>query len=358
MTRLRAVAATVVIIMAGCGQTDTAGPERAGAWRTKASWPFSLNVRGRDTVVAVGGNRVVTLDTATGRERWRAEVAQVTHYEPALDDDTVVMSADGRFAAFERTSGARRWEASVGEHAGGVVLTRTGADRVALVTTERGVVAALDARSGHARWSAQVPGEIWAAPAAGAPAGVGAVVWGGDEQRLRVFDLATGAVRWEATVERGASAPVIQDGVVVLGEGNGNFAARIVARDLASGAERWSVPAPASFESGVTPGAAGDDVAVCDHFGTVTLVDARSGKERWHTALRVPILETRVVVTRHDVVIRTYGGKIVVLDRASGRVVRRLEAEGFPVGFGVGQGRLVFALRLGRPDRVESERLS
>ena len=147
------------------------------------------------------------------------------------------------------------------------------------------------------------------------------------------------------------------DGEVVIGEGDGNFGARVVGRDLAFGTERWSVPAPASFEAGVTPGAAGDDVAVCDHFGTITLVDSRRGATRWQTALRAPILDTRVVLTPHAVVLRTYGGKIVVLDRGSGRLVRRLDPGGFPVGFGVGRGRLVFAVRLARPDRVESERL-
>jgi outer membrane protein assembly factor BamB len=321
-------------------------------------WPFSLGVRGRDAVVAGGGNRVVALDTVTGRERWRADIAQSTHYEPALDGDTVLVSADDRFVALDRASGARRWETGVGKHAGGGILTRAGADAIALVTTERGVVAALDGRTGQVRWSMQVPGDIWAAPAARASEAVGAVLWYGEESRLRVFELATGAVRWESTVEPGASAPVIRDGMVVLGEGNGNFSARVVARDLESGAERWSVTAPASFESGVTPGAAGDDVAVCDHFGTVTLVDARRGTTRWRTALRVPILDTRVVLTRSAVVIRTYGGRLVVLERASGRVVRRLDPAGFPVGFGVGEGRLVFAVRLARPDRVESEPLS
>src|SRR5262249_56957726 len=95
-----------------------------------------------------------------------------------------------------------------------------------------------------------------------------------------------------------------------------------------------------------TPGAAGDDVAVCDHFGTVTLVDAPRGTTRWQTPLRVPILDTRVVLTSHAVVIRTYGGSIVVLDRESGRGVRRRDPGGFPLGVGVGGGRLGFAGRL------------
>jgi outer membrane protein assembly factor BamB len=359
--RVLAAAAAVIAVagsaQAGSGNDSAGEPDRGRAWTTKVGWPFSLAVRGRDAVVTIGGNRVVALDTATGRERWRTDVTRVTHYEPALDARTVLVSADDRVIALERASGAPRWEAAVGEHAGGAVLTRVGPEPIALVTTERGFVATLDGRTGQARWSVQLPGDIWAFPAAEASAAVGAVLWAETVNRLRVFDLATGAVRWESAVEAGASAPVIADGVVVLGEGNGNFAARIVARDLVSGIERWSVPAPASFESGVTPGAARGDVVVSDHFGTITLVDARAGKTKWQTAIHEPILEAHVVLGAHAVVITTYGGNVVVLDRDSGRVLRRVDPGGFPVGVGTNADRLIFAVRLARPDRVEADAL-
>lgn len=356
-------AAVVVVIVAGCARAESGEgsggrSRRDETWSTQVDWPFSLGVRGRDAVVTVSGNQVVALHSVTGRERWRTEVNQVTHYEPALDRRTVLVSADDRFVALERESGARRWEASVGEHAGGSALTRIRSEPVALVTTERGFVAALEGRTGQEMWSAQLPGDIWAAPAADATEAVGAVLWTGAEgetaNRLRVFDLGTGAVRWESVVEAGASAPVIHDGLVVLGEGNGNFAARVVGRDLASGAERWSVPVAASFESGVTPGVAGGDVVVSDHFGTITLVDAHRGTARWQTAIREAILDTRVLLGAHAVVIRTYGGTVVVLDRDSGRVTRRVDPGGFPVGIGAGAGRLILAVRLARPDRVEA----
>jgi outer membrane protein assembly factor BamB len=355
-------AAAVALVAAGCAHAGSSSGSggvaaRAVGWSTELNWPFSLGVRGRDVVVTVSGNRVVALDTTTGRERWRAAVNQVTHYAPALDAETVLVSADDRFVALERASGGRRWEAPVGEHAGGAVLARVGSAAIALVTTERGLVAGVDGATGQARWSVQLPGDLWAAPAADAAAGVGAVLWEGDETRLRVFDIATGELRWETTVDPGATAPVIHRGLVVLGAGNGNFAARVLAYDLASGAERWSVPAPASFGSGVTPGAADADVVVSDQFGTVTLVDARAGTTRWQTPLREPILDTEVVLTSHAVVIRTYRGRIVILDRESGRVMRRVEPGGFPVGFGTSAGRLVFAVRLARPDRVAAEAL-
>src|SRR5262249_57358938 len=303
-------------------------------------------------VVSGGRNRILALDTMTGRERWRAEVTQVTHYEPALDDATVLVSADDRVVALERASGERRWEATVGDHAGGVALTRAGSDVLALVTTERGILAGLDNRPGRARWSVQVPGAIWAAPARSASVGAGRVLWTDGGQHLRVFDLATGAVRWEVTVAPGASAPLIRDGEVVIGEGDGNCGARVVGRDLASGTERWSVPGPASFEAGVPPGAGGDDVAVCAHFGTNTLVDGRRGATRWQTALRAPILDTRVVLTPHAVVLRTYGGETVVLRRREGPAVPGLHPGGVPVRGWRGPRPPVLSVRACRAHRA------
>ena len=127
-------AATVVAAVAGCAQAgpgngSAGGSGRGRAWSTEVGWPFSLAVRGRDAFVTVSGNRVVALDSATGRERWRTDVTRVTHYEPGLDDHTVLVSVDDRFIALTARSGARRWEAPVGEHAGGAVLTRVGSSR-------------------------------------------------------------------------------------------------------------------------------------------------------------------------------------------------------------------------------------
>jgi hypothetical protein len=95
-------------------------------------------------------------------------------------------------------------------------------------------------------------------------------------------------------------------------------------------------------------------VAVSDHFGTVTLIDTRSGRPRWQTPTREPILDTRVLLTAKAVALTTYGGRVVILDRRSGRVLRRVAPGGFPVGLGVSGKRLIFAVRLARPDRVEA----
>jgi hypothetical protein len=61
-----------------------------------------------------------------------------------------------------------------------------------------------------------------------------------------------------------------------------------------------------------------------------------------------------VLVTGKAVALTTYGGRVVILDRRSGRVIRRVAPGGFPVGLGVSGGRLIFAVRLARPDRLEA----
>jgi hypothetical protein len=143
MTARRVLAVAVVVVtLAGCApaESETRRGGRSGreqTWSTEVGWPFSLGVHGRDVVVTISRNQVVALDSVTGRERWRADVNQVTHYEPELDRRTVLVSADDRFVALERASGERRWEAPVGEHAAGGVLTRVGSEPIAFVTTER-----------------------------------------------------------------------------------------------------------------------------------------------------------------------------------------------------------------------------
>src|SRR5205085_2572024 len=88
MSARRVLAAAVVVVaLAGCAQPGSgdggAGGSGSGrSWSREVGWPFSLGVRGRDAVVTVSGNRVVALESATGRERWRTDVARVTHYEP------------------------------------------------------------------------------------------------------------------------------------------------------------------------------------------------------------------------------------------------------------------------------------
>ena len=98
---------------------------------------------------------------------------------------------------------------------------------------------------------------------------------------MRVLDLRTGALRWEAPTATSTAAPALGRGVVVLAIGDGHRHARVEARDLATGERRWQTPVPASFEEAIEPAVDAGVVAVVDHFGVVSLLDLATGRIRW-----------------------------------------------------------------------------
>ncbi|HUF83992.1 MAG TPA: PQQ-binding-like beta-propeller repeat protein, partial [Acidimicrobiia bacterium] len=130
--------------------------------------------------------------------------------------------------------------------------------------------------------------------------------------------------------------------------------ARIVARRIRDGTEAWSTPAPASFESGITPGAAGDDVAVVDHFGPVTVLDAATGAVRARTELDEPVLHTAVLLSRELVALTTHQGAVTLIDRSSGRLRYRGRLGGYPAAIARSGPDLLVAVRLREPGRIES----
>lgn len=331
-------------------------PRAASSWSAPLpNWPFAIAADDDGAFVLAGDGDLVALDPEDGRERWRAVAERAFLHPPALDRDTVVLSARDRFVAFERSSGKLRWEVPVAEEASAVTVAGSDDDSLALVTTEPGEVVALDAQSGDARWSVHHQGEIFAPPAVDLNAGLAVVTWNDAvTPRVRALDLATGAVRWEAPIGVSSSAPVISGGVLVTGEGDARFSSRIVGRDVATGAERWSVAAPASFEPSLIPGAGGGEVAIADHFGTVTLFDAERGSVRWQVPLDEPVLQSQVLVTDESVILTTSVGNVVVLDRDTGRVTEREYPGGYPAGTALADRKLLVALRLTEPGRVEA----
>ena len=161
--------------------------------------------------------------------------------------------------------------------------------RLVLGTKEQGVVAAFDRASGATRWRVDFPGTIVTAPQVDATAGIAVVAWhkDGAEGHVRALDLGTGATRWEVATMEKLAAPVAHAGLVVLSEGDNYSHARIRAVDAATGAPRWETAVPKSFEWETEPGAAGDDYATVDHFGTVTVVDVHTGEIRWQHVRRL-----------------------------------------------------------------------
>ncbi len=329
----------------------------APVWRhTLHGWPDRLVSDQRGLVVTAAAS-VTALDF-DGTPRWTSTVEGVAPTDPAVTYGRVFVGGDRRLVALDREDGSTRWEADVPGTivALGAVDPPAGPSRV-LDATRDGLLEARDVADGSVRWQARDAGGVSARPVFSDDRSIVVALWSGsgpDHAVLRAIEVESGSVRWQRQVARGASAPVVTQGLVVLGAGDDNFRSQALAFDLSDGTPMSSASLPGSFEAGIVPGIAGGSVVLVDHFGTVSKVDARAGRVEWQTKLNEPVVFERPVVSEDLVVVTTYAREIVWLDRHTGRIIRRWQPDGVPAEIVGGDGRLVVALRHTEPGRLEA----
>jgi outer membrane protein assembly factor BamB len=289
-----------------------------------------------------------------GHEQWHVHVDGLVRAQPAVGGDAVVVSAGGAVVALARADGARRWTQPIGRDAHALAVSGS----TALAGDDGGALTAFDVTTGAVRWSVGYPGSLWSGPRIDPATGAVVATWHQTvAPAVRVFDLANGALRWEAPTAAYTAAPAVHAGQVVLAIGDGDRHARVEARALATGALEWRTAMPASFEEAIEPAVDDHDVAVVDHFGVVSVLDPATGRLRWRHDLAHALLETRVALTPARVTFTSFSGDLFVLDRSRGRLVERLgprQLGGYPTatasapwpGQGRGRGRLLVALRL------------
>jgi outer membrane protein assembly factor BamB len=351
------VAVTLVVVVVSpppaLGST-TRPPQR---WATPTHGEPKGFAHDADAVAVAGYDRLQVLDATTGRTRWEARVTDLAYARPGLGADVVMVAGRDGVHAFERATGEPRFVVAL-PGVVRVVLATGGDGRVRGVAAapDSGVLTAFDLRTGAVHWSVSGRGALAAGPVVD-PTGVAAVIaglWYDDRGfRLRVLDAATGALRFEERVYRQPAAPAVASDGVFMAEGDQNFVARVRRFDLVSGATRWETAVPASFEVAIEPRVDGGDLAVVDHFGRVTLLDRATGAIRWQRATRQPTLRTPVVLGADTVAFTTFSTRIVVLDRATGRLRSRFRLGGSPIDLAAVGSRLLVALRVARPSRVE-----
>ena len=321
----------------------------APIWSAPIDQALELAADRAGAVVVTSDSTVHALDRH-GHEQWKAHVGSNTDAPPALGDGVVLVGGVDTVTALARADGSRRWQQPMRGDAPSVAI----AGDVALVGDIGGTLAGFDARTGAPRWSVKFPGALWSGARVDRASGAVVATWHeSGSPAVRVFDLSTGGLRWEAPTAVSTAAPVVERGLVVLAIGDGWRHARVEARDLATGEVRWQTPMPASFEEAIEPAADARAVAVTDHFGVVSLLDRTTGRLVWQHDLAHALLATRVALTRHRVALTTFSGDVFLLDRHDGHTVARLgwrRLGGYPVSTRrppwPGRARLLVALRI------------
>ena len=287
---------------------DTATGHPRWTYTTGDLAPSGLAVAG-DTVYVGGYDRTVhALDTATGRVRWTYSghiSGSYSGFYPglAVGGGTVVFVSavhvgsgeiegkDYKVYALDAATGHPRWTYATGAAAsgpavaGGTVYVGSGVG----VGSGAGKVHALDAATGRVRWTYTTGGPVSDPAVAG-----GTVYVGSDDQKVYALDAATGHPRWTRfTGDPAPSSPAVAGGTVYFGSG----ARKVYALDAATGHPRWTYATGAGTSGPAVAGGTvyvGSGVGVGSGAGKVHALDAATGRVRWTYTTGGPVSDPAV----------------------------------------------------------------
>ncbi len=256
---------------------------------------------------------------------WSSNIgaAEAFIFTPALSGDSVyAASRSGTVARLDAASGQAKWRVSVGTRISGGVGSD---DALAVVATDEGEVIALNAQNGVVKWRSRVSSEVLAAPRLGD----GLVLVRSADSRIFAFGAEDGKRRWvyqraaASLIARSPAGLTVHQGSVYVGFSGGKLAAIA----LASGTLRWeatvALPKGATELERVTdivgdPMAQGREICAVAFQGRVACYDVLNGNQLWSremSSLTGVSFDARYAFVADD------KGAVHALDRSNGRSI-------------------------------------
>lgn len=223
------------------------------AWQFEAEHSIWSTPSYRDGVLYVGSldKNIYALDAQTGDLLWEQIVAGSVSGQVAVGDSLIyVGSFDKQLHALDKETGEIRWEVPEGGTEDWVWAAPLLVENIVYFTDKSGNVFAVDAETGRILWTADIEGQVVAAPISANGivfiASAGLVNNGDDIRRgtIIALDAETGEELWrkETTAPIYTTPVIVQDMVVVaLTPGAGDL---LVVYNQRDGDEIWRYSPP------------------------------------------------------------------------------------------------------------------
>ncbi|MCC7264996.1 MAG: PQQ-like beta-propeller repeat protein [Candidatus Latescibacteria bacterium] len=220
------------------------------------------------------GPTLLAFDRASGRVLGRRGLSAPQSAAGVLLGPLLVVGEAGpkpALRAYDRRANRVRWS-----HAGLVRAPLCGRGDTVVAALNAGQVVALAAGTGKVLWQASLAGPLWT----GLALGPDAVYTGDGEGRLVALDLATGAQRWALDLGGVLRALAVQDSVVYAATTLGE----VLACEAATGQRLWTRALGALPTAGMALVGERLVLGAADH--QVYGLDRRTGERRWQFATR------------------------------------------------------------------------
>jgi outer membrane protein assembly factor BamB len=283
--------------------------------RQEAFGQWIYGVTSNENMLVLGtGNGIVALDPTTQVTLWRVDIGGPVMSAPTVTEDRIYFGSNSQYAYAFDLNGTELWRHSMGNFvfdspvvANGMVYVGSAAKFVALDAATGKEVWIIDLGTWvEISWSEVVDGMIYLGTAHGELLAVDAIS-GVEEWR---YVVPTVAKALNATPGAGAlspwirNAPVVADGVVYFGCGDGH----IYAVDAKTGEKLWNLDTARAGQPNV---AVTDSVVYAVTHGNVYALGARDGTILWNVKVDGGIWYPPVVTD--DLL-------IVAFDRSRGRL--------------------------------------